>query len=279
MEKARGLKAKELFPSIFSRHAAAYQQRLEEIMARGEARGRQRAIDLLELRPGMHVLDLACGPGTLSKPIAARVAPGGDVTGVDMAEGMIELARAAGIPRARFELMDIEQLDFPDSSFDAAACGHGLQFAADLPRALAEARRVLRAKARFAASIPVDGPSQRPWKVMDEVVDRWLPPAPKATDQDVTRRTVGDRDALRASALSAGFAQAGVEVIEEKVRWDSAEQIVSRCMSWWDLAARLDGVPAADRQAFREDAIATLRREHPGVIETTGRTHVLWAVA
>jgi len=279
VEKIRSLKSKDLYPSIFSRHAAAYQRRLDEIMARGQARGRQRAIELLELRPGMLVLDLACGPGTLSKPIAAQIAPDGEVTGIDLAQGMIELARAARIPNARFQVMDIENLDFPGASFDAAACGHGLQFAPDLPRALVETRRVLRPNARFAASIPVDWATQRPWKVMDEVVDRWLPPAPKATDQEATRQTVNDAEALRTAALSAGFAEAEVEVIEEKVRWDSAEQIVSQCMSWWDLAARLDGVAAADQKAFRDDAVETLRREHPGVIETTGRTHVLWAVA
>src|SRR5438067_6180241 len=62
------VKSKDLFPAIFSRHAAAYQQRLDEIMARGEARGRQRVLELLAAKPGMRVLDLACGPGTLSRP-------------------------------------------------------------------------------------------------------------------------------------------------------------------------------------------------------------------
>jgi ubiquinone/menaquinone biosynthesis C-methylase UbiE len=279
MGKAGSLKSKDLYPMIFSRHAAAYQARLDAIMARREARGRDRLIELLNLEPGMHALDLACGPGTLSRPIAARVAPGGEVVGVDLAEGMIELARAARIPNARFEVMDIEKLEFPDSSFDAASCGHGLQFAPDLARALAEARRVLHPGARFAASIPVDGGNQRPWKVMDEVVDRWLPPAPSATDQAATRHTVNDALALRQAIGSAGFAEAGVEVIEERVRWESADQLVSMCMSWWDLAARLDGVSAADRDAFRVDATETLRREHPGAIDTSGRTHVAWAIA
>ena len=50
-------------------------------------------------------------------------------------------------------------------------------------------------------------------------------------------------------------------------------------MSWWDLASRLDGVSPSKRQAFRDDATATLRREHPGAIETTGRTHVASAIA
>jgi SAM-dependent methyltransferase len=273
------LKSKELFPSIFSRHAAAYQQRLDGIMARGEARGRQRVIEFVDAGSGMRVLDLACGPGTLTRPLAARVAPDGEVVGVDLAAGMIDIARAGRIPNARFEVMDIEQLDFPDASFDAAACGHGLQFVPDLSRALRETRRVLRPGSRFGASVPVSGGTQRPWKVMEEVVDRRLPPAPKPSDQEATRGTVDDPAALRAVAVAAGFAGVEVEVVEEKVHWDSASQLVSRCMSWWDLAARLDGVTAAAREAFAEEALATLRREYPGAIETTGRNHVLLALA
>jgi hypothetical protein len=52
------LKSKDLYPAVFSRHAVAYQRRLDEIMARGEARGRSRAIELVDAQPGMKVLDL-----------------------------------------------------------------------------------------------------------------------------------------------------------------------------------------------------------------------------
>ena len=126
------MKSKEFFPDVFSRHAEAYQHRLEGIMANGEARGRTRVIELADARPGMRILDLACGPGNLSRRLAAMVAPGGEVVGVDLAGGMIELARRASIQNARFEVMDIERLDFADATFDAAVCGHGLQFVPDL---------------------------------------------------------------------------------------------------------------------------------------------------
>ena len=273
------VKSKDLFPAMFSRNAAAYKQRLDSIMARKEALGRQRVIELLELKPGMRVLDLACGPGTLSKPLAALVAPHGSLVGVDLAEGMIALARGAGIPNATFEVMDLEQLTFPDASFDAAACGHGLQFVPDLSRALAEARRVLRPLSRFAASVPLNNDHHRPWQVIDEVVDRWLPPAPAATDQQPTRSAVADPDAFREAAMRAGFVEARVELIEERVHWASAEQLVGLCMSWWDLAARVERLDVNRRQAFKDDAIASLRRDHPGVIETVGRNHVLFAIA
>jgi SAM-dependent methyltransferase len=276
---APAVKSKDLYPPIFSRHAAAYKARLDEIMARGEARGRGRVIEVLEVKPGMRVLDLACGPGTLSRPLAALAAPGGELVGVDLAEGMLALARAAGIPNAHFEVMDIETLSFPDASFDAVACGHGLQFAPDLARALGESRRVLRSQRRFAASMPVSGDSSRAWMVMDRVVDRWLPPAPKASDQSATGSTINEPRALEAAALGAGFREAHVELLDEKVRWESAEQLVARCMSWWDLAARIDGVSDSRREAFREDAVTTLRAEFPGEIQTVGHTQVLWAVA
>ena len=273
------VKSKDLFPAIFSRHAAAYQQRLDEIMARGEARGRLRVLELLDVRPGMRVLDLACGPGTLTRRLATGVAPGGEVVGVDLAPGMIELARSAGIANARFQVMDMERLDFDDGSFDAAACGHGLQFAGDLSRALGEARRVLRRGSRFAASVPLNGGRQRPWMALEDVANRWLPPAPVAADQSATRSVIADASTFRVALLDAGFRQSEVELVEEKVVWPSAEDLVARCMGWWDLASRIDGLDPERRRAFMDDALASVRRENPGPIETFGRNHVAIAIA
>jgi ubiquinone/menaquinone biosynthesis C-methylase UbiE len=271
------VKSKELFPPVFSRHAIAYQRRLEEIMARGESAGRMRALQVLDARPGMRILDLACGPGTLSRHLAAMITPGGEVVGVDLAAGMIELARAMHIPSATFEVMDIEQLTFEDGSFDAAICGHGLQYAPDLPRSLREARRVLRSGAGLAASVPVTSRRETVWIQLDSVVDRWLPPAPEAVDQAPTRETVQDPGAFQQAAIDAGFTSARVELIEEKVHWDSAEHIVNSFMGWVDYAARSEGMDEVRRQAMVSDAIETLRRVHPGRIETTGRNHVLFA--
>jgi len=270
-----GLKSKDFFPAVFSRHAEAYQRRLEDIMARGEARGRTRVIELAAARPGMRILDLACGPGNLSRRLAAQVAPAGEVIGVDLAPGMIELARASEIPNARFEVMDIEQLAFADATFDGAVCGHGLQFAPDLGLALREARRVLKAGAGLAASVPVSTVQEAVWNLLYTVLDRWLPPRTEVVDQKPTRETVGNRDALRQAALDAGFASADVEVIEEVVLWESAEHLVSMFTGWWDCASRLETVDPSRREGFMQDALATLERDHPGPISTTGRNHVL----
>lgn len=273
------MKSKVLFPSIFSRHALAYQRRMEDIMSRGESIGRTRAIELVGARPGMRILDLACGPGNLSRRLAELVLPDGEVVGVDLASGMIELARSAGIVNARFEVMDIESLELADGSFDAAVCGHGFQFVPDLPLALGEARRVLRPDGRLAASVPVTGFTDSVSALLDTVFDRCLPPAPVAVDQRPTRAAVNDAAAFRQAALDSGFASARVEVLEEDVHWDSAEHLVSMSMGWWASASRLEGLEPIPRQALMDDAIATLKREHPGRIETKGRNHVLFAQA
>jgi ubiquinone/menaquinone biosynthesis C-methylase UbiE len=272
------LKSKDLFPAIFSRHAEAYDRRLDQVMSRGEAKGRQRLIDLLAARPGMRILDLACGPGNLSRRIAALVAPDGEVVGVDLAPGMLERARLAGIANARFEVMDIEQLDFDDASFDAAVCGHGLQFVPHLDRALGEARRVLRTGSPFVASVPAPA-GQSVMALLDAVVDRWLPPAPEADDRATTRAVVADVGSLENAAAEAGFSAVRVEVVEETVRWESAEQLVALCSSWWDCASRLEKVEAGTRRSFVEDAIAAIREARPGAFETSGRSNILFAIA
>ena len=79
--------------------------------------------------------------------------------------------------------------------------------------------------------------------------------------------------------LDAGFASAEVQVIDEDVKWASADQFLSQLSSWWTCAARLDGVDDKRREGFMEDATETVRRAHPGAFETTGRNHVLFATA
>lgn len=278
MARPPAVKSKDFFPGVFSRHAEAYQRRLEDIMARGEARGRMRVLELAEPQPGMRILDLACGPGNLSRRLATRVTPGGEVIGVDLAIGMIELARRAGIVNARFEVMDIEQLAFPNASFDAAVCGHGLQFVPNLSQALGEARRVLRVGCRLVASVPVTAVEDSVTGLVDGVIDRWLPPLTEVVDDKPTREIVRDPAALREAALGAGFVSATVEQIDEEVHWESAEQLVSMFMSWWGCASRLENLPIDKRESMKKDAIAALRRDHPGAISTTGRNLVLLAL-
>jgi ubiquinone/menaquinone biosynthesis C-methylase UbiE len=109
------------------------------------------------LTPGEDVLDVACGPGIPSLMAAPLVLPGRMLTGLDLAPGMVELARekarSRGIHNASFGEGDAENLPFPDGSFDVVLCNHGLVHTTDREKALREMHRVLKRNGRLALSV------------------------------------------------------------------------------------------------------------------------------
>lgn len=103
-------------------------------------------LDAAQVRAGMSVLDIACGPGSVTAKAAAR---GAHVTGADFSPAMIATARQRH-PALTFRECDAEALPFADASFDAVLCSFGVHHFPFPARGVAEARRVLRAGGRFA---------------------------------------------------------------------------------------------------------------------------------
>jgi len=108
---------------------------------------------LPHLRPGLDLLDVGCGPGTITCDLARVVAPG-RVVGVDAADGVVAEARdaaeSAGADVA-FEVADLFALPFADGSFDVVHAHQVLQHVADPVGALVELRRVCRPGGLVAA--------------------------------------------------------------------------------------------------------------------------------
>src|SRR5207237_5215175 len=198
------------------------------------------------------------------------------VGGVDSADGMLELA-SIDVPEAGFVRGELEQLPFADGSFALAFCGHGLQFVADLRRALGEARRVLRPGGRLAASVPADRLLVNPEKVVGPIADRWLNPRPNPVDAG-DRSWLEDPDAFSAALRQAGFLDARAEVVVTTASWESPASYVSLCSSWWDTAARMEGVPRSRVEAFQAELRAVLEAQFgDGPFETPGRDVVVCA--
>ncbi|HEY6252766.1 MAG TPA: methyltransferase domain-containing protein [Candidatus Angelobacter sp.] len=106
----------------------------------------------LRLEPGMKVLEVGCGAGEEAVEIAARVMPGGQVTGIDLSQLLISEAvrRASGANAAvNFEIGDVQALRFPDMSFDAVRCERVLMHVPDAARAVWEMARVVRPGGRM----------------------------------------------------------------------------------------------------------------------------------
>jgi ubiquinone/menaquinone biosynthesis C-methylase UbiE len=159
---------------------------------------------LPHLTPGMEVLDVGCGPGTITIDLAQRVASG-SVIGVDREPAVIaEAARLvdAGTPgNVVFRAADAYSLPFDDQSFDLVHAHQVLQHLTDPVAALIEMRRVLRAGGILAVRDSDYGGFV--WAPADPLLDRWM-----ELYHQVCSRNGADADAgrhLLAWARAAGF--------------------------------------------------------------------------
>ena len=100
---------------------------------------------LASIRPHMQILDIGCGPGTITVDLAALV-PEGHVTGIDSGAEALDSARSIAIERGltnvKFEVGDALALAYPDRSFDVVHAHQVLQHLKDPVQALREMRRV-----------------------------------------------------------------------------------------------------------------------------------------
>jgi ubiquinone/menaquinone biosynthesis C-methylase UbiE len=108
---------------------------------------------LPHLAPGMSLLDVGCGPGTITADLAARLDPG-QVVGLDGSAEVIDEARrlaANGPPGLTFEVGDLFDLDYEDGTFDVVHAHQVLQHLGDPVAALVEMKRVCRPGGLVAA--------------------------------------------------------------------------------------------------------------------------------
>lgn len=99
-------------------------------------------VELLSLRPGQSVLDVACGTGSVTRHILGQVGSEGHVVGLDVNSTMLEMANRIA-PEIEWREGNVLELPFPEGEFDAVVCQQGLQFFPDKPKALREMHRVL----------------------------------------------------------------------------------------------------------------------------------------
>ena len=209
---------------------------------------------LPELRPGQDLLDVGCGPGTITADLATLVAPG-RVTAVENAPGILEQAErhalGAGVTGIVFEVADVHELPYADDSFDVVHAHQVLQHVADPVQALREMRRVCRPGGVVAA------------RDSDYAAFFWYPRIPALDEwQQLYRRTArangGEPDAgrrLHAWAREAGF----TDITPGASTWCYATEAER---AWWgDLwAERITDSPFA-RHAEREGLATAADRQ------------------
>jgi ubiquinone/menaquinone biosynthesis C-methylase UbiE len=161
------------------------------------------------LAPGMNVLDVGCGPGSISADLARIVRPG-RVLAIDNVATIVEHATSEvagrGTDNIEFAVTDAYDLDLPDDSFDVVHAHQVLQHLSEPVVALAQMRRVCRPQGIVAAR---DSDYEAmTWYPSDPVLERWL---------DVYREIAKSNDAepdagrrLHVWARQAGFTDVAV---------------------------------------------------------------------
>jgi ubiquinone/menaquinone biosynthesis C-methylase UbiE len=161
---------------------------------------------LPHLRPGMSLLDVGCGPGSITADLAELVDPG-HVTAIDTAEGVVAEARATAAARSlqnvTCEVADVYDLAYPDQTFDVVHAHQVLQHVADPVGALRAMRRVCKPGGIVAV------------RDSDYAAFTWYPEVPALREwlalyQRVARANGGEPDAgrrLLSWARQAGFTE------------------------------------------------------------------------
>jgi SAM-dependent methyltransferase len=152
------------------------------------------------IAPGQAVLDVCCGTGLVAQAAAGR---GANVTGIDISEDMIAMAKAKGLA-CRFQIGDAEALPFGDVHFDRVICNFGLYHLSEPDLAIVEAARVLRLDGVYVFTTWC-GPDISPlFRIVFEAIqahgkiDVGLPPAPPPF-------RLADRTESMRAMLAAGF--------------------------------------------------------------------------
>ncbi len=177
------------------------------------------------LRAGQALLDVGCGPGTITADLALLVAPG-EVVGIDAAADVVAQAQASvaglGVDNLRFEVGDLFALDYPDATFDVIHLHQVLQHLAEPVDALVALRRVLQPDGVLAARDSDYGAFT--WAPADPLLDRWLELYLAVTARNGHDARIGPR--LLGLAHEAGFS----DVTASSSTWTYADP---EARAWW----------------------------------------------
>ena len=211
-------------------------------------------LDEVALEPGEAVVDIACGPGTVTRLAAARSGPAGRVTGCDLSPAMLEIAVGRG-PVENGAAIDYveapaDRLPIADMTFDVATCQQGLQFFPDRLAALGEMRRALRPGGRIGIAV---------WKRIEE-----CPPFAVLTEaiREVAGDELADRYAggpwgmplaedLRTLLKRAGFRDVRVADRALPITFEGGPTQLGATLAAAGVAGELEALSPQDKERLR----------------------------
>jgi ubiquinone/menaquinone biosynthesis C-methylase UbiE len=232
-------------------------------------------LDLAQLRPGQRVLDLAAGAGGQSLLAARRVGTTGAVLITDIAANILafaaENAQNAGLHNVQTRVMDAENLELADQTFDAAICRLGLMYLPDQAKALRGIYRVLKPGGKVAAL--VFSPAEKnPFFALPVAIIRRRAQLPPPLPGQPGPFSLGESGILARLYQQAGFRAVQTQRVAAPLRLPSAAECVRfERAAFGALHQMLAGLPQAERESVWHEIEQTLRQfEGPRGFEGPG---------
>jgi ubiquinone/menaquinone biosynthesis C-methylase UbiE len=238
----------------------------------------ERLVERLDPQPGNTVLDIAAGTGDTGFMAAERIGEDGRLVSTDFAPAMVEAAKrngaAQGLDNVEHRVLDAENMDLDDDSFDRVVARWGYMLMADPAAALAETRRVLRDDGRLSFAVWAR-PDQNLWASIPAMVlvERGLIPPPEPGAPGIF--AMADPDRIRELVTGAGFGEPDIEQVEVEWRYDEVD-------AHWKFTLKLAGPLADVISRLDEDERESIRTEVRSKIEplmqsgeVSGITHVV----
>ena len=240
-------------------------------------------LDLVRIGPGSRVLDVAAGDGDQSLEAARRVGPNGYVLAIDKAEKLLEIAeqsaKEANLPNIETRLMDGENLELPNASFDAVICRFALMYFSDAVHGLKGMKRVLKADGRVAVVVYGENGSPE-FSLALAAVRRWMGLVEQPSQS--AAHSLGMLGVLEQEFGAAGFREIEVHPLTLPVRMASAAECVHylQATSPTLMELLLPFSPEAQRDAWQavekalsEFETATGFEVHHRVLVAAGSAH------
>jgi ubiquinone/menaquinone biosynthesis C-methylase UbiE len=256
-------------------------RRYDGIESRLSAPLSERMLDLAGLRPGMRVLDLATGSGEPALRAARRVGPDGLVVGVELAAGVLEIAREkarlSGFSNLDLRVGDAASVqDIPSSYFHAATVRWGLMYMEAPVAALANVHQALSPTGVLVAALWAE-PERVPYYTLPRrLLQRYRPLPPIETEAPGPFR-YADLDRVTRDFGRAGFQLDHVEEMEVTVFESETDAEMVDWVRALGLTQLLNDLPEQDQRAWEIDLANEVRRRSAGPLQLGGVTRIVRA--
>ena len=208
----------------------------------------ERVVDAAQIEEGQHVLDVACGTGVLARAAASRVGPKGSVIGLDINEGMLEVARRK-TPHIQWKHGRAESLPFEDDSFDAAVSQFGLMFFEDRSAAIHEMSRVLFPSGRLAVAVWDNLQNTPGYAAMASLLERLF--GTQTAEALYAPFSLGNKETLLPLFHNPQLQDVQITTINGSARFSSIHSWIFTEIKGWTLSNRID---EAQYQRLLEEA-------------------------